>query len=951
MKKHKKLSLFTLCVAICLFFTSTFTVYGTDASTDKEETKVYDRYFQFKKFTSENGLEGTSVNCILPSREGFLWIGGYSGLQQYDGTEFQNYQINGKTLPINDVEQDKDGQLWIATNGEGLFRYDSNEFSQVCLGKVGEAAYTVNKVFLDSSDRAWIGTKEGLFIYDNEIHAVEALSSKDIVSITEIEEGKILVIAKAGNVYLIENDEPKEIIIPEVERTGSPRCCAIGSNGDFLIGTSKEQILKLNTDGKVEKIYMNADLKCINSISEIKEGTYWLCTDTGIGMLTEESMIKLDIPLTDSVEEVCKDYEGNYWFVSSRQGILQVFKNMFSDLGTYLGVEKTVNSVENYQHNLYIGCDDGVYCFHNKKPVHNELTLACQGERTRQIYEDRDDQLWVSTYYSGLKILEPDGNVSAINMYNSELETNQIRCTFQRKNGDMLVGTEMGVYLIDKERQVSHLVDDSDFNNVRVLDVREAKNEKIYVSTDGHGVYVINEGQIESIYTKQQGLPSNIVMKVVPSSQLDGVWLISGISISFLSEDGKVTEIEDAGMSNVLNMDLLENGDAAIYAANGLFRIKEKDLLKGNFGSLAHYKRNDGLPIDFTANAWNSVDGHVLYMCGTEGLACIDMNREAEEQEIKVYIYEMQMDGKELKEQNGKYILPSQGYRLMIDVRSINYIYKNYDISYYMEGIDQKETIIENGNKSEISYTNLKGGDYKYHFKLLSPDNGECLAEITIPIQKTKKMIERSEVQILFVILAGLLCSMFVVLVIRFKEKRIHRRLARKYQEEKDQIIKKLAYRDTVTGVYNRNLFEEDKKETNIDQITAVVLFSVSHIRYIEQKLGVLHTGEILRYAVEIADSYQNNHPKIYRLSGNVFCCIFFESIELDRYIMTIKSEFAHKGEEMNLRLSLAVGGIYNNQINHETMDTLLARCEQTRLLDEKKAEAEFVEGQMNMLS
>lgn len=951
MKKYKKVKLFAACVAICLFFLNTMNTVAADESIYGKETNVYERYFQFKKFTSENGLEGTSVNCILPSKEGFLWIGGYAGLQQYDGTEFRNYQIDGRTLPVNDIEQDKDGQFWIATNGEGLFRYDSNEFIQIDLGQVGEASYTVNKVYLDSSNKVWIGTKEGLFLYDGNVRAVESLKSRDIISITEVEKNRILVIAKAGNVYLIEKNEPKEIMIPETETTGTPRCCVVGSNGDFLIGTSKEQILKLDIHGKVEKIYENADLKCINSISEIKEGVYWLCADTGIGLLAEDDMIKVDIPLTDSVEEVCQDYEGNYWFVSSRQGMLQVFRNMFSDLGIYLGIKKTVNSVENDQNNLYIGCDDGVYCFHNKELIQNELTRSCQGERTRQIYKDRDNQLWVSTYYSGLRIMEPDGSVSVIHAGNSELETNQIRCTYQRKNGDMLVGTEQGVYLVNKERQVSHLVDNSDFNDMRVLDVREAKNGKIYVSTDGHGVYVVDHGQIESTYTKQQGLSSNIVMKVVPSGQLDGVWLISGTGISFLSGEGVITEIKDAGMSNVLNMDLVENKDAMVYAANGLFRIKEKDLLKGSFDSLIHYRRSDGLPIDFTANAWNCVDGSVLYMCGTEGMACIDMNRKAEEQEMKVYIYEMQMDGKDVKKRKGKYILPSGGTRLTIDVRCINYTYKNYDISYYMEGVNQKEIIVENGSKSEISYTNLKGGDYKYHFKLISPDNGECLAEITIPIQKEKKMLERSEVQILFAILAALLCIMLVVLVIRIKEKRISRRLARKYQEEKDQIIKKMAYRDTVTGVYNRNLFEEDKQEIDMDQVSAVVLFSVSHIRYIEQKLGVLSTGEILRYAVEIADGYQNHHPKIYRLSENVFCGIFFEQVELDGYIMTMKSQFAQKGEKMKLPLSLAVGGIYHNRINHETMDTLINRCEQTRLLDEKKAEAEFVEGQINLLS
>ena len=65
---------------------------------------------------------------------------------------------------------------------------------------------------------------------------------------------------------------------------------------------------------------------------------------------------------------------------------------------------------------------------------------------------------------------------------------------------------------------------------------------------------------------------------------------------------------------------------------------------------------------------------------------------------------------------------------------------------------------------------------------------------------------------------------------------------------------------------------------------------------------------------------------------------------------MAIKSGFVHKGEELDLRLSLAVGGIYNNRINGETMDIMVTRCEKIRLLDEKKAEAEFVKGQINIL-
>lgn len=942
--KNKKSKWIIFFAAVCLFLLNRNTVLA-------EETSAYEKYFQFKKFNSGNGLDGSSVNCVLASKEGFLWIGGYSGLQRYDGTEFKNYQINGKTLPVNDIEQDAKGTYWIATNGEGLYTFDGKEFTLVDPGEVSETAYTINKILVDSSDKVWVGTKEGLYIYDGKLKVVETLSAEDIISITEIEKGKIIVITKAGNIYLIKDNVANKINIPELDGAGKPRCCVKSSDYGFLIGTSGEQILELDMQGQVEHIYEDLELKCINSMYELKEGTYWVCTDSGIGMLEEGNLKKLDIPLTDSVEEACIDYEGNYWFVSSRQGILQVFENMFSNLGMYLGIEKTVNSIEYYQDELYVGCDDGIYCFRNKEPVDNNLTQSCKGDRIRQIYKDREDQLWVSTYYHGLKVMDANGLVSVLNTDNSGLKTNQIRCTCQRKNGDMLVGTEQGVYLINKEKKVSQLLDDkADLNNIRVLDVREAEDGKIYATTDGHGVYVIQDDAVEKVYTKQQGLLSNIVMKVVPSQKLHGTWFVSGIGINFLSEDGKITEIRDIGMSNVLSMNLIDNGDALVYASNGLFRLKESDLLNGRGDSLVHYKRQDGLPIDFTANAWNCIHDQVLYMCGSDGIASIDLTRKSEHPDMKVYIYNLQMDGKNLEEKDGKYILPSRGYRLTIDVRCINYIYKDYNTGYYMEGTDQSETIIENGSKSEISYTNLKGGDYEYHFRIFSPDNGECLGEIVIPMHKMEKMIERPEVQVLLFISAGLIFAMCIVLLLRYKEKRINRQLAIKYQKEKEEMMERLAYRDMVTGVYNRNLFEEDKKEMNMEQVTAVVLFSVNHIRYIEQKLGVLQTGEILRCAVEIAGKCQEKQPKIYRLSENVVCLVFFEPIELDRYIMTIKEEFLHKGEERKLRLSLAVGGIYNNQINQEDMDSLIRRCEEVRLMDEKKAEAEFVKGKINIL-
>ncbi|WP_448782038.1 hypothetical protein [Blautia sp.] len=52
----------------------------------------------------------------------------------------------------------------------------------------------------------------------------------------------------------------------------------------------------------------------------------------------------------------------------------------------------------------------------------------------------------------------------------------------------------------------------------------------------------------------------------------------------------------------------------------------------------------------------------------------------------------------------------------------------------------------------------------------------------------------------------------------------------------------------------------------------------------------------------------------------------------------------------VNIPYSFSVGAIYNNTVGKENIDELIDRCGKMRLLDEKHAEAKFVEGKMKLL-
>ena len=84
----------------------------------------------FKRLDRTNGLSNNKVNCILQDRRGFTWIGTDDGLNRYDGNNFlifknipgESSSLSGNT--ITDIHEDKDGVLWIATADGGITRYD-----------------------------------------------------------------------------------------------------------------------------------------------------------------------------------------------------------------------------------------------------------------------------------------------------------------------------------------------------------------------------------------------------------------------------------------------------------------------------------------------------------------------------------------------------------------------------------------------------------------------------------------------------------------------------------------------------------------------------------------------------------------------------------------------------------------------------------------------------------
>ena len=76
---------------------------------------------RFDRFSVEDGLSASAVDCIVQDSLGFVWIGTEDGLNRFDGYSFEIYRHDPQdpnslsSSNILDLYADDNGLLWIGT--------------------------------------------------------------------------------------------------------------------------------------------------------------------------------------------------------------------------------------------------------------------------------------------------------------------------------------------------------------------------------------------------------------------------------------------------------------------------------------------------------------------------------------------------------------------------------------------------------------------------------------------------------------------------------------------------------------------------------------------------------------------------------------------------------------------------------------------------------------------
>ncbi len=157
---------------------------GGGVSRYDPSTSLRAGYTRFTTYTTQDGLASDQVWSLLIDKSGTLWCGTEEGVSRFDGKRFTTFPIPAADLSkfpyykypkqINWIIQDKAGNIWFASNGGGVYRYDPSAPLRAggktltnLSEKDGLCNNFVQAIMEDRAGNLWFGTQfGGLCEYD-----------------------------------------------------------------------------------------------------------------------------------------------------------------------------------------------------------------------------------------------------------------------------------------------------------------------------------------------------------------------------------------------------------------------------------------------------------------------------------------------------------------------------------------------------------------------------------------------------------------------------------------------------------------------------------------------------------------------------------------------------------------------------------------------------------------
>ncbi|MCP4322932.1 MAG: hypothetical protein GY787_14005, partial [Alteromonadales bacterium] len=474
----------------------------------------------------------SNVTKILQDKHGFIWLSGQQGLTRVDANNNITFSLSNQEWPlpfswINDIELNDD-KLLLATEMDGLWLFDTRNGD---LGKV------ITGILEPSHFNATM-FKKNYYIYTPEKKLYRFNPSDNSsqiihqnIAIKELmhTQDKLYLSSRDG-LYQLEGDNLVQVITEPIT--------ASTALSNAVIAITANRIYRLADDGNLSSIEHNQKLYGLTK-SYFNDDFFTISLAGKVNKYNSTTLTALPHYYGNSepahLKSVYHDASGVLWLISSH-GVEQLSES-------YIKNHKLIFDI----------------------PINgNEIGLF-------------DNKIIVGSYGAGLQnFLEPVFNQSS----NTAFTPKGLKIVdLLEVNNNLYIGCFDGLWRYDKDtNQVTKL----DIVDDKLVLKLEQKNNLLYITTDGYGLYVydlMTEEIIKHI-DESIGLQNPEVIDVLP---LDNgkIWIAHANTVSIYQQNSHtVTTVKAPNRSKVISLVFADNKVFASTLGDGILVFNlQGDLL------------------------------------------------------------------------------------------------------------------------------------------------------------------------------------------------------------------------------------------------------------------------------------------------------------------------------------------------------------------------------------
>ncbi len=548
--------------------------------------------FRTDQWKVEQGLPQNTVQCLLQTRDGYLWAGTRFGLLRYDGLTPIRYDHERVPAMKNDncvALAETDDGLWVGTSGgllrwrdrawsgfttadglcdnriwaltpahaggvwigtaDGLSRCQAGQFSTLKPAspslRAGETVIhnDVGQLCEDTAGTLWIANQGGLQRLRPDGQSFERIAAQGLIQQLVADPAGGVWWIDAGQVYQFKADR---LVAHAPPAPGEPLALLhFDRQGVLWAATARSACFQLRPDGwqamPVSPFLAEQTLRCL---LDDREGSLWLGTELG-GLFRVQPRRLRTYTVRDGlagpdVWSVCGAPDGSVWF-STRSGLSQLRDGVFRNF--------PATGPEAYR------------------------------QLARTLWVDRQATLWGATSKSiqGLSRFDQEAGqfVRVMDRAKGEPLGRLLNgeSFYEDRSGTLWAGTDQGVLRLEEGewRRVAG-------SPLHVRAMLQDRAGDLWLGTADRGLYRWRASQGTN-FTRQAGLPGDAVW-VIHEDQAGGLWCAGDRGLTRLRAGGCATITRQQGLYDNLINQLFEDDQGRFWLGcnRGIFRVPRHEL-------------------------------------------------------------------------------------------------------------------------------------------------------------------------------------------------------------------------------------------------------------------------------------------------------------------------------------------------------------------------------------